>query len=230
MPSCSLQKLTENFEEEILDYIEEHHRDDIIAIVNGDPSTGTDKVAMKVQKRFPDQFGEDIEELVKRCVEYEASGEREAVQDYEEWEAERKYFPLEENMSTAELKENNKKRLELRKQLNEHTFSAIDNKRLQEEMKDEDSQINLVRYQLQDFHNGKGDGTDGKSGYDGPSDYEAWRKGINDKKRKARAEQENADRESPFASPKTTTIGDSKLLDGQIDDFLMWWMDKQKNG
>jgi len=121
-----------------------------------------------------------------------------------------------------------KERLELRKQINEHLFEAIDNKRLREELEDDKSPTNLVRYELQKFTNGgtptADGGIDGEVG--GPSSYEAWRYGINDKKRKARAEQENADRDSPFASPRTTGNPDQKMLDGQIDDFLLWHMKK----
>jgi len=138
-------------------------------------------------------------------------------------------YIFERGQFANDLEESVKDRIELRKKLNESLFDAIENKRLKEELEDEKSPANLVRYQLQKWTNGgtiKDDGTiDGEK--DGPSSYEAWRAGINDKKRKARTEQENADRNSPFASPKTTKMPE-KMLDGQEDEFLYDWINKRK--
>jgi len=116
--------------------------------------------------------------------------------------------------------------------LNEEIFKAATSNRLKEDLCNEDSNVNLVRYQLQKWTNGgtlKEDGTlDGEKG--GPSSYEAWREGIITKKRKERTEIENEDRKrnDDAGVYRTTTIGKSKLLDGQIDDFLLWWMKKEK--
>jgi hypothetical protein len=124
-----------------------------------------------------------------------------------------------------------KERLELRKELNAHLFEAIDTKTLAKELSTEDSPLNSVRYKLQKFTNGgtpyvDENGTpqvDGKKG--DPSGYEAWRAGINDKKRTDRLEQEEDDRTSIYASPKNTDTN-FKTLDGQRDDFLSWYVDK----
>jgi len=128
---------------------------------------------------------------------------------------------LEENNMEKSLK----KRLELRKEFNERLFEAIDNKTLSEELQTDISPLNTVRYKLQDWHNGKGDGTDHETGYDGPSDYEAWRRGIIDKKRKARLAQENEDRTSEFRSPCNTDTN-FETLDNQRDDFLNFYIKK----
>jgi hypothetical protein len=118
-------------------------------------------------------------------------------------------------------------RLTLRKQYNSHLFEAIKNRNLRETLDDDDSALNDVRYKLQTFANGgtptADGGIDGEK--DGPSSYEAWRKGLNDKHRSARVQQEKNDRESPFASPKHTDASD-KGRDGQVDQFLDWWLDK----
>jgi hypothetical protein len=124
-------------------------------------------------------------------------------------------------------------RLELRKRLNEITDEALRLRTLKEKAEDVTSDYNQVRYKLQSFVNG---GTpyvdengvaqiDGEK--DGPSSYEAWRAGINSKKRDARLKLENEERNSPFASPKHTTRPDpSTVLDGQADEFLSWYTKK----
>jgi len=130
-----------------------------------------------------------------------------------------------EKKLTDEKSMNIKERLELYKEFSEKLTEAVDNKTVVEELATDMSPLNTVRYKLQDWHNGKGDGTDHETKYDGPSDYEAWRRGIIDKKRKARLEQENADRTSPFRSPSHTDTN-FETLDNQRDDFLKWYVDK----
>ena len=144
--------------------------------------------------------------------------------DEEEFED---YYPQVVNESTNPLLE----RINLRKQANTLYESAS-----KEDLENEDSEINLVRYSLQKFANGgtrlgmeltnTSDLSDGVEG--GPTAYEKWRRDKIDARRKDRVEQENTDRKSSFASPKTTTIGNSKLIDSQLDDFLHSWLRDQK--
>jgi hypothetical protein len=74
-----------------------------------------------------------------------------------------------------------------------------------------------VRYQLQKFTNGEGDK---------PTEYEAWRREINDKKRTARLEQERDDLSRPGRSPNVAHIDRRAMLDGQIDDFLSEYIEE----
>jgi hypothetical protein len=117
--------------------------------------------------------------------------------------------------------------LALRKELNRITEEAMRIHNLKEKIEDPESDYNKARYKLQKWTNGGSPnadgGTDGKKGE--PSSYEAWRAGINEKKQKARLEQEKSDRESPFASPKHTTQP-RETLDDQEDQFLSYWIDK----
>jgi hypothetical protein len=126
-----------------------------------------------------------------------------------------------------------KERLELRKQLNAITEENLRLRRLREEADNKDSDYSKVRYKLQSFVNGGTPYIDenGVSQIDGekngPSSYEAWRAGINNKKRDVRIKQEQEDRNSVFASPKHTTLPDPKtVLDQQSDSFLSWYLDK----
>jgi hypothetical protein len=142
-----------------------------------------------------------------------------------------------------DLKESTKERLYARKRLNEALFNSIDNKSVKKDIetikalrestfdaakswilfeKQEKEGRNSPRYRLQDWTNGGGgDGTEKGQ----PSAYEAWRREIVDKKRKARLEQEYQDETSPFKSPTTTDVS-AKTLDNQEDAFLSWWIEK----
>jgi hypothetical protein len=133
------------------------------------------------------------------------------------------------------LKEQLQERIALRKQLNEITDESIRIRNLKEKAEDDSSDYSQLRYKLQVFKNGgtpyiDENGTpqiDGEK--DGPSSYEAWRAGLNNKKRAERITQEKADRESIFASPRHTTPEDPKtVLDNQSDAFLAWFLDKFK--
>lgn len=121
-------------------------------------------------------------------------------------------------------------RLALRKQLNENIFEAIDNKKLKEEIENKNSPLNLTRYQLQTWTNGgtpMGDGQiDGE--INGPSSYEAWRRGIIDKNRKAVFERENKDKELNRKVDPHHFKDPEVLLDGQDDAFLYEWLKIQK--
>lgn len=84
-----------------------------------------------------------------------------------------------------------------------------------------------VRLKLQQFTNGGGvpyrdvEGNDRVDGEDGgPTEYEKWRRELNDKKRKARLEAEAREFKSPHRSPDISNIDRRRQLDGQIDDFL----------
>jgi hypothetical protein len=126
-----------------------------------------------------------------------------------------------------------KERIELRKQLNKITEESLRLRNLREKANDGESDYSQLRYRLQKFTNGgtpyiDENGTpqiDGEK--DGPSSYEAWRAGINNKKRDARIKLEKEDRNSPFASPRHTTAPDPKtVLDNQADEFLSWYINK----
>jgi hypothetical protein len=128
-----------------------------------------------------------------------------------------------------------KERLELAKLRAQKLEEAIDNQNLTQELLHEKSDLYKVRYQLQKFTNGGtpyiDEGgvikTDNKPGE--PSQYEAWRYDINEKKRKARVQQEKNDRNSIFASPKITKVDYNVMLDGQEDEFLTAWAQNQKS-
>jgi hypothetical protein len=124
-------------------------------------------------------------------------------------------------------------RLELRKQLNKITDEALRLRNLKEKISDDESDYSRCRYKLQQWTNGgtpyvDENGvaqTDGEK--DGPSSYEAWRAGMNSKKRDARLKLEKEERESIFTSPKHTTRPNPKeVLDDQSDAFLAWYIDK----
>jgi predicted DNA-binding antitoxin AbrB/MazE fold protein len=144
-----------------------------------------------------------------------------------------------------DLKESTKNRIQIRKELNEKLFESIDTHSLKKnidnilplkeaswdaakswilyEKEEEKKGRNSPRYKLQDWTNGGGgDGTEKGQ----PSAYEAWRRGIVDKKRTARLQQEYEDETNPFKSP-TTTDTSAPTLDNQEDAFLSWWIDKQ---
>jgi hypothetical protein len=135
-------------------------------------------------------------------------------------------------------------RLQKRKLLNKKLFEAIDTKSLKKnfdeisslkestfdaakswilyEKEEEKKGRNSPRYKIQSWTNGGG-GDNSEKGQ--PSEYEAWRAGIVDKRRKARLEQELSDATSPFKSPTTTDIS-NPTLDNQEDQFLSWWIEK----
>jgi hypothetical protein len=135
-------------------------------------------------------------------------------------------------------------RLQKRKLLNEKLFEAIDTKTLKKnfdeisslkentfdaakswilyEKEEEKKGKNSPRYKIQSWTNGGG-GDNSEKGQ--PSEYEAWRAGIVDKRRKARLEQELSDATSPFKSPTTTDVS-NPTLDNQEDQFLSWWIEK----
>jgi hypothetical protein len=105
--------------------------------------------------------------------------------------------------------------------LKEATFDAAKSWILFEK-EEEKKGRNSPRYKLQDWTNGGGgDGTEKGQ----PSAYEAWRRGIVDKRRTARLKQEYEDETNPFKSPTTTDVS-GKTLDNQEDAFLSWWIDK----
>jgi hypothetical protein len=100
---------------------------------------------------------------------------------------------------------------------------------------DDEAGLPHTRYKLQKFTNG---GTpyideEGKARTDGAesksSGYEAWRREINDRKRKARLEQEKADLERVGRSPDRAVIDRRRQLDSQVDDFLYNWIQEQED-
>lgn len=97
---------------------------------------------------------------------------------------------------------------------------------------------NSHRHELQKFTNGGAKNNMDMPGSDindlpsdgvkgGPSAYEAWRSKIVGDKRAKRIEQEEADRNSPFASPKHTDSNDN-TLDDQRDEFLEDWLKSRR--
>jgi hypothetical protein len=147
--------------------------------------------------------------------------------------------------SKIDLKESTFNRIRARNLLNEKLFELVDKKSknfsevipLKEaafdaakswilfEKEEERKGRNSPRYKLQDWTNGGGgDGTEKGQ----PSAYEAWRRGIIDKKRKARLQQEYEDETNPFKSPTTTDVSE-KTLDNQSDQFLSWWLEHIAN-
>ena len=88
-------------------------------------------------------------------------------------------------------------------------------------------------YEPQEFANGKGDGTDHKTGYDGPSDYEKQRKEWQ-KRRYSRFDpkrDKTTEGETFFDGPNYNPIGrtdfDKRFDDGTIDDFLAWYRSRE---
>lgn len=88
-------------------------------------------------------------------------------------------------------------------------------------------------YEPQEFANGKGDGTDHKTGYNGPSDYEKQRKEWQ-KRRYSRfdsSRDKTTEGESFFDGPNYNPIGrtdfDKRFDNGAVDDFLAWWRSRE---
>lgn len=88
-------------------------------------------------------------------------------------------------------------------------------------------------YEPQEFANGKGDGTDHKTGYSGPSDYEKQRKEWQ-KRRYSRFDSKRdktTEGETFFDGPNYSPIGrtdfDKRFDNGTIDDFLAWWRSRE---
>lgn len=154
------------------------------------------------------------------------------------------YFDWEESEldEGAELKEmfnendpiydtkNLQERLYLFNKLNER-MQSLSPTQLREENENKKSPLNLVRCKLIDnTAQGWPDPKENPKGTPediGSYNYAAAReKKIGDNRRK-RAEQENKDAESSFASPRHTKIPEA-LLDGQEDQFLHDWLVKQK--
>ncbi|MCF0125969.1 MAG: hypothetical protein HUJ68_09520 [Clostridia bacterium] len=88
-------------------------------------------------------------------------------------------------------------------------------------------------YEPQEFANGKGDGTDHRTGYSGPSDYEKQRKEWQ-KRRYSRFDpkrDKTTEGESFFDSPNYNPIGrtdfDKRFDNGAIDDFLAWYRSRE---
>lgn len=88
-------------------------------------------------------------------------------------------------------------------------------------------------YEPQEFANGKGDGTDHATGYDGPSDYEKQRKEWQ-KRRYSRFDSKRdktTEGETFFDGPNYNPIGrtdfDKRFDNGAIDDFLAWYRSRE---
>ena len=101
--------------------------------------------------------------------------------------------------------------------------------------KEPDKYVSNARkyYEPQEFANGKGDGTDHKTGYSGPSDYEKQRKEWQ-KRRYSRFDpkrDKTTEGETFFDGPNYNPIGrtdfDKRFDNGTIDDFLAWWRSRE---
>ena len=102
-------------------------------------------------------------------------------------------------------------------------------------VKEPDKYVSNARkyYEPQEFANGKGDGTDHKTGYSGPSDYEKQRKEWQ-KRRYSRFDpkrDKTTEGETFFDGPNYNPIGrtdfDKRFDNGTIDDFLAWWRSRE---
>lgn len=101
--------------------------------------------------------------------------------------------------------------------------------------KEPDKYVSNARkyYEPQEFANGKGDGTDHKTGYDGPSDYEKQRKEWQERRysRFDPKRDKTTEGETFFDGPNYNPIGrtdfDKRFDDGTIDDFLAWWRSRE---